>query len=216
MWFSPTLWAELAILPGKGGRARRPSLEREGSSLTRLGGLLILSRTAQGKLMVASHGAGIWPLLTLYLHLHEDPVAAWFILSILLTTHLLLSPKHRRFSIYPFYLVSLRAHIYLPSCPSVCTDMHPASCPAILSTHPSTTSSSNHPPIQLLILSLIFSHLFVKPHPSLLFYPPSIHTHICSYMYSHSYPIQIHPSIIYISIHHFTPPLTHPHRSLLS
>lgn len=37
VWFSPEHGRELAILAGKGGRARRPSLEREGSSLTRFG-----------------------------------------------------------------------------------------------------------------------------------------------------------------------------------
>lgn len=163
--------------------------------------------------MVASHGAGIW----LYWPVHHLPVPGWHLVP---SIHSSLPYSHSHSSsqtptgssIYPFYLVSLQgSHIYLPCCPSVCTHMHPASCPAILSTHPSTTFSSNHPPIQLLIHLLIFSHLFVKPHPSIYYSPlyPSIPTYLFIHVLTHY--LSIHASIIYISIHHFTPPLTHPH-----
>lgn len=58
-WFFPALGGELAILPGGERKSSFFFLEREGSPHTS-GEFLILIRTAWRKLMIASHGAGIW------------------------------------------------------------------------------------------------------------------------------------------------------------
>lgn len=103
-------------------------------------------------------------------------------------------------------LLSISMHSHAPSLQPF-IQLH-----ILSSTHPSTTFFSSHPPIQLLMhLFLIFSHLFVNSHPSVYYSPlyPSIPTYLFIHVLTHH--LSTHPSIIYISFHHFTPPLTHPH-----
>lgn len=220
MWFFPAHGREHAILPGEGGRAHRPSLEREGSSLTRLGWTFDSYQDSSGK----ANGSQPWgwylalPTCASFSGPRLAPGSIHpFLLGLLTLTH---PPKHPQIPLSTHFILHLsRAHtsIYPPVHP-VCIHMHPApvqpfiQLPILWSTHSPSTFSCNHPPIQLVIhLFSAFSHLSVNPHPPIYYSPlyPSIPTHLFTHVLTHD--LFVHPSIIYVSIHHFIPPLTHPH-----
>ena len=128
----------------RGGRAHRPSLEREGSSLTCFGWTFDSYQDCLGKANGSQPRAGIW----LYRPVHHLPVPGWHLVP---SIHSSLAYSHshsssrtpKDSSIYPFYLMSLQgSHICLPSCPSVSMHSH---APSLLSSHLSSYISFRLP-----------------------------------------------------------------------
>lgn len=141
--------------------------------------------------------AGIWIHPPIFPPSHAHPHSSSqtsFHPRIRLSAHLTLHPSRAHTSIHP------------PVHP-VCTHIHPASCPSIYPTTHPFICPSIQPHILPTPLPYSFSSIFLKLFASLckstsiytLFSSPSIHLHICSYMYSSI----IQPSIIHISFHHF-------------
>ena len=206
----------------RGGRAHRPSLEREGSSLTRFGWTFDSYQDCLGKAN-GSQPRG-WYLALPTCASSSGPRLAPgsihpFLLGLLTLSLILLNTQGFLYLPILSYvspgLTHLSTLLSISQYALTCTQppVQPFIQLHILSsTYPSTTFSSNHPPIQLLIhLFLIFSHFFVNSHPSIYYSPlyPSIPTYLFIHVLTHH--LSTHSSIIYISIHHFTPPLTHPH-----